>query len=133
MFRMRLALVIVAVAVGPFAFGEDKPVKPPKRPDLKATLTGQRDFEKAKGTVVYRDRPDERFLEVEVSKVPLPFGTEMAVDVNGRSIGRIKLNPLHGGKLKLESEDGDVVPFVTLGSTVTVRSPKKQLVLSARF
>lgn len=113
-----------------------KPLPKPKeekpRPDQTAKLTGLKDFEKAKGMVRYRDRPDERELDVGFSKVNLPYGTKLTVLVNGFTIGEIEVNLLHRGKLKLRGKDKDVIPFVTIGTSVIVRTKDKQ-VLSGRF
>lgn len=104
----------------------------PPRPDQKAQLTGMKGFEKAKGSVRYRDRPEERELDVETSKLALPYGTKLTVLVNGFPIGEMEVGLLHGAKLKLRGKDKDVIPFVTLGTAVLVRTVDKP-VLSGKF
>lgn len=109
-----------------------KPKDEPPRPDQKTKLTGMKGFEKAKGSVRYRDRPDERELDVDASKLGLPYGTKLTVLVNGFPIGEMEVGLLHGAKLKLRGKDKDVIPFVTLGTAVLVRTKDKP-VLSGKF
>ena len=140
-----VAIAFLVIAI-PALRGEDDPKPKPKsddkpRPDQKATLAGAKGFERTTGSVRYRDRPEERELDVEVEKVPLPRGTVLNVQVNGIPVGTITLGFLHGGKLKLrwndkkeddKKKERDVIPFVTIGSNVTVRTAQ-QVVANGRF
>ena len=146
--RGLLAGLFVALLCAPLLLlGDEDPNRDPKptppkpkpmppeskpRPDQKATLAGQPGFERAKGTARYRDRPDERELDVIVEKTALPYGTKLSVLINGTMVGEIETGLLHGGKLKLRSKDKDVIPFITIGSNVTVRT-KEKAVVSGRF
>lgn len=140
-----IAVAVLLLAV-PMLRGEDDPKPKPNtdekpRPDQKATLAGLKGFERVTGTVRYRDRPEERELDVEVDKVPFPRGTVLHVDVNGIPVGTMKVGFLHGAKLKLrwndkeeddKKKERDVIPFVTIGSNVTVRTTQN-VVAAGRF
>jgi len=58
-------------------------------------------------------------LKVEVENVNLPDGTKLDVSVAGTVIGQITLK-LGEGELELNSQDGEPVPAVVKGNTVTV-------------
>lgn len=123
---MGLLLLVLAAALR----GEDDPPRPP---DLKGTLSGVGTFEKTKGTLRYRNRIDERELEVEVDKISLPTGTVLIVEVNGLRAGTMKVGLLHGADLKLKSKDGDSIPFVLPGTQVVVRTESRTTVVKGRF
>jgi hypothetical protein len=74
----------------------------------------------------FRNRADRgrTRLNVEVEDVNLPAGTVLTVvfEHNGASttLGTIQLDAFHAGELELNSEDGDMVPAVQPGDTVSV-------------
>jgi hypothetical protein len=60
-------------------------------------------------------------IQVEVEEVNLPAGTVLTVMLNNATkLGTLTLGPLGFGELELNSQDGDVVPAVTAGNTITV-------------
>lgn len=61
-------------------------------------------------------------FNVEVENVNLPAGTVLDVTVGASStvVGHITLNAFGSGELELNSQDGDTVPAVNKGDTVTV-------------
>lgn len=60
-------------------------------------------------------------LQVEVENVNLPAGTVLTVMLNhATKVGTITLGALGFGELELDSQDGDAVPAVTTGTTITV-------------
>jgi hypothetical protein len=131
MTRMSIAFFVMLAAPA-LSAGDDAP-KPKPRPDQKITLAGQGEFDKAKGDVRYRNRPDEREFDLDLDKVPLPTGTVLNVEVNGLRVGTVKVGLLHGANLKLRSKDGDKIPFIAVGTIVTVRNEQRQAVVTGRF
>ena len=71
-------------------------------------------------------------LEVRVRQVNLPIGTTLTVNINGLAVGSITLQSGGEGRLRLRSEDGQIVPIVAPGSTITVTNANV-LVLSGVF
>lgn len=69
-----------------------------------------------------------REIEVEIEDVTLASGTMLNVVVDGTIIGQIAVQVDQRGKLKLKTEDGQSVPAVNAGSTVSVRNGDKVLV-----
>ena len=63
-----------------------------------------------------------REIEIEIEDVNLAPGISLTVNVDGNIIGQIVLDATRKGKLKLSTEDGQVVPSVIDGSTVDVRN-----------
>lgn len=60
-------------------------------------------------------------IQVEVENVNLPVGTILTVVLNNvTTIGTIKLGATGFGELELDSQDGDTVPTVAPGNTITV-------------
>jgi hypothetical protein len=87
-----------------------------------------------KGHAEFRQRADgRRKLEVEIEDLNLPAGTTFTVFVDGVNIGQIAINQFFEGQLELESENGQTVPNVVDGTTVTVVNAAGQTVLVGRF
>ena len=59
-------------------------------------------------------------LEVRVSRVSLPAGSVLAVAVNNNAVGNLFLESGGEGRLRLRSDDGQNVPAVVAGSTITL-------------
>ena len=93
---------------------------------LRARLTGPAISGKTpEGQADFRsDDKGRTRLNVEVEDVNLPAGTMLTVSLTHggttASIGSIKLSALGAGELELNSQDGDVVPAVQTGDTITV-------------
>ena len=76
----------------------------------------------------FRSRPDRSRtnLSVEVEHVNLPANTVLTVSIKlpnaaaATTVGTITLSALHEGELELDSRDGDAIPAVVTGTTVTV-------------
>ena len=60
-------------------------------------------------------------FETYVNFVNLANGTVLAVSVNGTAVGNITLNN-HRGELELSSQDGDTVPTIAVGATLTIKN-----------
>lgn len=63
-----------------------------------------------------------RELEVEIEDVNLPAGAMLNAVVNGNTVGQIVLEADQRGRLKLRTEDGQAIPPVNNGSTISVRN-----------
>jgi len=67
-------------------------------------------------------------IQVEVENVNLPAGTILTVAINGVTLTKtITLSATGFGELELDTQDGDVVPTVTTGSTITVMNGAKAI------
>src|SRR4051812_50109494 len=76
-----------------------------------------------KGVAEHRLSADgSRRLKVEVEDVNLPAGTVLNVLVNGTLVGPLTLNTFREGELQLETNDGQAVPQINAGATVSVRT-----------
>ena len=70
-----------------------------------------------------------RELEVEIEDVNLSGGTSLTATVNGTSVGQLTLDIDGRGRLKLKTEDGQIVPAVNDGDTVNVKNGSTVLVV----
>ena len=64
----------------------------------------------------------KRELEVEVEDLSLATGTVLAAFIDGANVGSLTVDINHKAKLKLDTEDGQTVPTVNVGSPVAVRN-----------
>ncbi len=71
---------------------------------------------------------NNRELEVEIEDVNLPGGTSLTATVNGTSVGQLTLDIDGRGRLKLRTEDGQIVPVINDGDTVNVKNGSTVLV-----
>ena len=85
------------------------------------------------GLAENRVRPDGSRLKVEVEDVNLPAGTVLNVFLNGTSIGSLTINSFREGQFEIESNNGGIVPSVTAGSFVEVKTQAGVLVASGTF
>ena len=105
---------------------------------LQFPLAGHRDYGSGSGQVKFSesfgdaDRSDGATLIVEVKNVPLPAGTELTVEVDGKEVGTFKLDKLRNGRFILESGKGKVVPRLSTSSLVTVVSIHGELCQPSR-
>jgi hypothetical protein len=93
---------------------------------IEIPLSGHGGYRAAKGHVKFSEifgtrKDDGTTLEIEVSNVPLPSGTELIVYVHEVEVGKIKLNKERSGRLVLESKKLKAAPRVNPGSFVTLK------------
>jgi len=69
-----------------------------------------------------------REIEVEIQDVNLAQGTSLDAIVDGASIGQMAVDDRQRAKIKLRTEDGQIVPVTNDGSTVEVRNGATVLV-----
>ncbi len=75
-----------------------------------------------KGFAQYEIHSSRTELEVSVRQVNLPIGTSLAIAINNISVGQIVLESGGEGRLRLRSDNGQTVPVITSGSTITVKN-----------
>ena len=101
--------------------------------DLKIRLTGPAIGQIVpEGSSEYRESGARRSFRVEVNKVNVADGTTMTAQVNGVSVGVLILSG-GTGRLALETERGQMVPFIKAGDVVTVLDPNGKIALSGTF
>src|ERR1700750_2458701 len=73
------------------------------------------------GKAEFRQKDNgDRKLAVEAEDVKLPAGTVLNVSVGGQNIGTITLDALRAGQIELETENGQTVPAINSGASVSV-------------
>ena len=85
------------------------------------------------GVAKFRNRPDNRNLEIEVEKVNLPAGTVLNAFVDGVKVGELVIGPTLEAEFELEAERGQFVPNVTTATKVVVSNQQGQTLLSGVF
>ncbi len=73
------------------------------------------------GFASYLEAGNEKTFSVAVT-LNLPSNTNLDVLVGTTNVGRITMRPNRAGSLSLETDDGDTVPTVTSGATITVKN-----------
>ncbi len=114
-------------SVAPFYFsGQSDAQTPSTGPDLVAQLAGPTATTTTPGPRgvgrYFVDPNGVRVFETEVGAVNLPVGTMLGVFVDGAQVGRIRVNELHAGLLRLSTFSGDPVPMVNAGTPMSVRN-----------
>lgn len=103
--------------------GTPSPSPSPANGDLCAALTGATlNGALPTGYASYENHSSRTELEVRVRQIALPIGTVLAVSVDGFATGNITLQSGGEGRLRLRSDDGQIVPVITPGSTITVKN-----------
>ena len=74
------------------------------------------------GIAEYEVHSSRTELEVEIRQVNLAAGTQLSVIVDGTAVGTITLQSGGEGQLRLRSDNGDTVPVIVVGSTITVNN-----------
>lgn len=71
-------------------------------------------------------------LEVRLRQINLPTGTTLAVSVNGTGAGSLTVENGGEARLRLRSDNGDIVPSITAGTTIAVNNGNT-MILSGIF
>ncbi len=133
------ARVVVATTSGQTivagSFATDEPPPPSNQTRLRAKLAGMRiNGLTPKGQAEFRERSDgSRRLRVQVERVNLPAGTVLAVSIDGNMIGQLTINSEFEGRIVLNTNAGDLVPAVIIGSRVVVMSQSGMTIVSGVF
>ena len=105
----------------------------PNAGDLFANLTGATlNGVLPRGFAQYELHSSRRELEIEVYQINLPSGTSLGVTVDGASVGNLILEDGGEGELRLRTDNGQTVPMVIIGSTISV-SNGATTILSGTF
>lgn len=110
----------VIVSAGQFgSTGDGSGVLPEK---WEAKLAAAADYPSARGEAEYElSSSGDQELEVKVKSVSDLVGQTLEVYIDGQFAGTLLVNSSGEAKLKLETEDGDVLPTLGPTSTVTVQ------------
>ena len=84
------------------------------------------------GFAEYEIHSSRTELEVRVRQVNLAIGTSLNVFVDGTVAGQMSLQSGGEGRLRLRSDNGQTVPVVVVGSTITVKNGDSNI-LSGTF
>lgn len=99
------------------------PTATPNENELFAGLTGATLNGVLPGGFAEFEVEDSRSeLEVTVRQVNLPIGTSLTVMVDGVTVGSITLTSGGEGRLRLRSDNGQTVPAIVVGSTISVKN-----------
>lgn len=99
------------------------PSPSPNAGDLFAGLTGPTlNGVLPTGFASYEIHSSRTELEVRVRQVNLSIGTQLSVVVNGTPAGSISLESGGEGRLRLRSDNGQTVPVVATGNTISIRN-----------
>ena len=105
----------------------------PNAGDLFANLTGATlNGVLPRGFAQYELHSSRRELEIEVYQINLPSGTSLGVTVDGASVGNLILEDGGEGELRLRTDNGQTVPMVIIGSTISI-SNGATMILSGTF
>ena len=74
------------------------------------------------GDAVWQLEGNQRELEVELEDISLPMGTVLDVFIDGNAIGQMTVDDRQKATLRLNTRNGQNVPFVNDGSTIEVRN-----------
>ncbi len=84
-------------------------------------------------TELKRRADGSREFEVKVSNVNLAAGTRLNVLVDGRKVGELTLTSLLDGKFELDTRDGQTLPPVVSGTTVSVTNQAGAIIVAGAF
>ena len=101
---------------------------------LRAQLAGARiNNMTPKGRAEFRSRGGSSQFTVQVENMNFPDGTTFNVEVNGQPLAQqITITLLRGG-IQLNTNDGDAIPAIGLGSTVVVTDQAGATILAGSF
>ncbi len=114
----------VSPSASPSPTGSPSPSPSPNQEnELNAVLTGAIiNGVLPNGFAKYEAENNRSEIEVRVRQVNLPIGTSLAVSINNTVIGNLILQSGGEGRLKLQSSQGQTVPTVTPGTTITIKN-----------
>jgi|CXWL01.1.fsa_nt_gi hypothetical protein len=99
------------------------PTGSPNAGDLFAGLTGPTlNGALPNGFAAYEIHSSRTELEIRVRQVNLAIGAILSVVVNGTGVGTMSVQSGGEGRLRLRSDNGQTVPVVTAGTSITIGS-----------
>lgn len=96
-------------------------------------LKPTRAFPAAKGKAKFEAKKDERQLEVEVEHIRRLKGQRVTVFVGGAKLGSVRVNAFGAAELERNSERGQLVPPVSAGTKVVVRTARSAAIVAGSF
>jgi hypothetical protein len=96
-------------------------------------LTASAAYARATGSAQYQAQPGQREFQVEVERLAALRGASVLVQVNGVTVGSMKVSSKGVAQLTQNTERGQRVPLIAPGSTVTVRTRTGLVITSGRF
>ena len=124
---MPRGILIHSLIVFTLFFSLAEPAYAYKR-ESRVPLSGCRGHFAASGSarfVAMQNEPrqiDHEELIIEIKNVPLRPGTKLIVYVSDEAVGSISLNAKQSGSLTLTSSFGKVVPEITAGTSVMIKT-----------
>ncbi|MFN8522203.1 MAG: hypothetical protein U0821_03765 [Chloroflexota bacterium] len=97
------------------------------------TLTPSADFPNASGKAKSQVKGTERELEIEVEHITALAGTTVTFKVGGSSVGTATVSALGEAELDLSTEDGDTVPTIGAGASVSVTTADGTVIVEGQF
>jgi hypothetical protein len=85
------------------------------------------------GSSQYQSQPGQSEFQAEVEHVRSLAGKQLLVKVNGTTVGKMKVSRQGRADLTLNSELGQHVPTITVGSKVTVTTGTGTLVAAGLY
>jgi tRNA threonylcarbamoyladenosine modification (KEOPS) complex Pcc1 subunit len=99
----------------------------------RAVLKGSATYPAVNGTAKWKAKDGQRELEVQIEDAMKLKGKRLAVRIDGRVVGYMRVNSLGRARLVRRTEAGQSVPKTILGKPVRVRTAGGVLVASGRF
>jgi hypothetical protein len=140
--KMKIALVVAAVAVlvAPAAALATGSAPASRAHATRAQdvnwqipLVGSHAYPSATGSSQYQSQPGQSEFQAEVEHVRSLAGRQLLVKVNGVTVGKMRVSMLGQADLTLNSELGQSVPTINVGSKVTVTTGTGTLVASGSY
>ena len=122
------ALGVTALLIAPLsAFAASQPsVSQPaavqQTVNWQVPLAASKGYARVTGSAQYQAQPGQRELQVELEHLGALAGRSLRVQVNGASVGSMRVSAKGIAQLTLNTERGQRVPVLRHGSTVAVKS-----------
>ena len=94
----------------------------PQTVNWQIRLAAGKSFAHATGSAQYQAQPGQRELQIELHHLGSLAGHSLLLQVNGATVGSMKVSPRGIAELTLNTERGQSVPVIVHGSTVTTRA-----------
>ena len=135
--KIALAVAAAALLVAPAA-ALAAPMSSPHVPNAQSvnrqiTLAGSPAYPSAGGGSQYQTQPGQSEFQAEVDHVRSLASKHLLVKVNGATVGTMNVSRRGQADLTLNSELGQRVPTITVGSRVTVTTGSGTLVTSGSY
>lgn len=96
-------------------------------------LKAAKAFPAAKGSATFKAKPGERELQVEVEHIRRLAGKRVAFFVASKKLATAKVNAFGEARVERNSERGQLVPAVSAGTRVRVRTAAGVLIVKGSF